>query len=182
LSAIQATLASNVDPCYEVIDNAIDTEVYEHPIVQPSISPTDQKIDPNRAVTRTANWSTNNQIRTQRLLHDSSLNKSLPLEPIIIRVLVCGDRPLKNELSELTIFEGDQIALRTLPCLQGPGAVIFDASSMDSPRAFIESSGDSDTEVLFDLAVVNLGVRNSSHKPILVLRTNTGLALAQRYS
>lgn len=145
LSAIQATLDSDVGPCNEIVNSESDIEMYKLPRGRPASSPARQQVDlnlavksnpswlGNRAAKPTSAWDGSNQFHVQRSFSDLVLNKTLPHapinirphppKPIIIRVLVYGDRPLKDEISRFTILEGNPIPLRTLPRLtryQGP--------------------------------------------------------------
>lgn len=107
VSAIQAILDSDVEPCYEIIKNESDIEGYKHPKVRPSSSPAFQAVYLNRAAKPTSSLDSSNRSQIRRSLNNLVLKKLLPLEPIIIQVLVCGDRSLKDEVNRFTIFEGN---------------------------------------------------------------------------
>jgi len=124
VSAILAALDSDVPPFSEVVNNESDTEVSEYPNERLSRWHASQSFQLNRAATLTSSLDGSNSFRRQRLLNYFARYKPGSLGPIVIRVLVLGDllvsggRPLRDDISRLTLFEGNHIALRTLPHLQ----------------------------------------------------------------
>jgi len=118
VSAIQATLDSDVHPYSEMVNNDSDMEVSEYPKERLSRWHASQVFHLNHTAKSNSSSDGSNKFRRQRLLNSFARYKPRSLEPIVIRVLVFGDRSLKDEISRFTILEGNPIALRTLPHLQ----------------------------------------------------------------